>query len=62
VTFSGAFGSHPLFETCGPALDIAHRTSGSSATFAFNDAGVYGFWCELHHASQNMVGALNVIP
>jgi plastocyanin len=62
VTFSGTFSFHPLFQTCGPALSIAHTSSGSTATFSFADTGLYGYWCENHHATQNMVGALNVIP
>jgi plastocyanin len=61
VTFAGSFSSHPLFETCGPALAITQTSSGSTATFTFSDAGVYGFWCEIHHGI-GMVGALKVIP
>jgi plastocyanin len=64
VTFSGAFGSHPLVQACGPASALASTSSGSSATFTLNEAGIVGYFCQFHGtaAGSGMAGAIEVVP
>jgi plastocyanin len=68
VTFSGAFGTHPLEpgespESPGgmssPNNPITPTTSGSSLSVTFPTAGLYGFYCGVHHAS-GMAGVIKV--
>lgn len=62
ITFSGDFTFHPLSETCGPVDAIPRKTSGSTETVTFTTAGTYGFQCDRHHATNDMVGAIQVVP
>jgi plastocyanin len=62
ITFSGDFGFHPLSETCGPVDAIQHTAGGTSQTVTFATAGTYGFWCDAHHAFDDMAGAIEVVP
>jgi plastocyanin len=65
VTFSGTFAVHPLAQaSCAPAQAITSTSSGSTATFTFNTAGVYGFYCTAHGTPQGagMAGAIMVVP
>ena len=64
VTFSGDFGTHPLTQApCAPAQVIT-TPSGTTASFTFNTAGIYGFYCAVHGTPQGtgMAGALMVVP
>ncbi len=64
VTFSGSFSAHPLEQSCGPATVIASTSSGSSASFTFTKAGLYGYYCTLHGTASGsgMAGAIEVVP
>lgn len=65
VTFSGAFGSHPLLPGTAPSSSgpgssgnpIAATSAGSSATFNFAAAGVFPYYCNFHEAA-GMFGAI----
>lgn len=49
VTWTGAFGSHPLEQFGGDAsMWITSTTSGTTATFSFPVGGTYGFHCSAH--------------
>lgn len=59
VTWTGDFGSHPLAQSGGdPSQWIEPTARGSTATFAFPVAGVYGFHCTAH--ATTMQGAVLV--
>lgn len=66
VTFSGAFGSHPLQGACGASavLPASQLDTGSTATFTFSTAGLYGYFCTFHGSSTGggMAGAIQVDP
>lgn len=64
VTFSGPFQSHPTIGgSAGPpqmpdsTSPIQHTTAGTSATFDFDLAGAYPYYCEYH---VGMMGAVFV--
>jgi plastocyanin len=63
VTFSGTFSVHPLTQACGPAQVITNG-SGTSTTFTFATAGLYGYYCAVHgFANGNgMAGSIQVVP
>jgi plastocyanin len=62
VVFQGDFSFHPLSETCGPVDAIPHTTSGGTLSFSLATAGTYGYQCDAHHATNDMVGAIQVVP
>ncbi len=62
VTFSGDFSVHPLSQTCGPVDAIPHTTGGGPLTVTFTNTGLYGYQCDAHHATNDMVGAIQVVP
>lgn len=67
VKFMSSFMSHPLVggtvEAGAKVPDanspITMTSSGTEATFAFPDAGAYGYYCDFH-ALSGMVGAIFV--
>lgn len=61
VTWTGGnFTAHPLIASGGDTPSpITKTTSGTSKTFTFPSAGVYGYVCELH---PTMKGAVWVLP
>ena len=69
ITWSGPFSAHPLqagrvnpstlVATVGRGSPIHETTSGSSATFRFNSAGTFGYFCERHY-KLGMKGAVFV--
>ncbi len=61
VTFMGTFSTHPLRQDCGPAATITATTVGTTASFTFNTAGIYGYYCN-NHRGTGMVGAIQVLP
>jgi plastocyanin len=63
VTFSGSFAAHPLREACGPAASLTSTSGGSSATFTFDVAGDYGYYCPVHGTSSGtgMAGSIRVV-
>lgn len=65
VTWNTSFAIHPLSSGSpgsgpDPGSPITETTTGASATFAFPDAGRFGFWCEEHGTA--MMGAIYVEP
>jgi plastocyanin len=54
VTFSGAFGSHPLVWTNG---DFGTQGSGSTGQFTFTKPGTFAFHCQIH---PSMTGSVHV--
>jgi plastocyanin len=64
VTFSGGtFSFHPLAQACGPAPVITAGT-GTTASFTFNTAGIYGYYCTVHGTASGtgMAGSIQVVP
>ncbi len=61
VTFEGSFSLHPLRQDCGPTAAIAATDVGLTASFTFNTAGIYGYYCA-NHRGFGMVGAIQVVP
>jgi plastocyanin len=59
VSFEGEFSTHPLSATVGSGNPITHTTSGTTASFTFNDPGSFGYQCDVHFAS-GMCGAVYV--
>jgi plastocyanin len=66
VTFSGAFTTHPLkagtltdANAGSPSSPIAMTSSGTAATFTFNTAGTYPYFCTVH-GSFGMSGVVRV--
>jgi plastocyanin len=62
VTFEGDFTRHPLSETCGPVGAIPPTATGTSLSVTFTTIGIYGYQCDAHHATEDMVGAIQVVP
>jgi plastocyanin len=64
VTFSGAFGSHPLQQECGPAAGVLQASSGNGAAFQLTVPGTYGYYCTQHGSpsGSGMAGAIEVVP
>ena len=61
VTWTSAFGSHPLQPSGGTTPSpIALTSSGSTVSFTFPNPGTYGFECANHPAI--MFGAVQVTP
>jgi plastocyanin len=69
VTFKGNFGNHPTvggmvsgsMATPDPKSPILDTSAGMSATFAFDKAGGYPYYCTKHFGS-GMMGAVFVVP
>jgi plastocyanin len=69
VTFNGSFTTHPLRPGLAPSQSggtpgspnnpIQSTSSGSSAPFAFVNAGTYPYYCSAHE-SLGMFGAIQV--
>lgn len=64
VTFSGAFGGHPLVADCQDHAALTNLNSGSSATYSFPYPGYYGYHCGFHGSpgGSGMSGNIRVIP
>jgi plastocyanin len=65
VTWNADFVAHPLSSGspgagAQPGSPITETISGSTKTFTFPAAGVFGFWCEEHGTA--MMGAVYVEP
>lgn len=61
VTFTGAFGSHPLQPFGGDEPSpIPSKNSGTTLDVTMDAAGDYGFRCVFHPGS--MFGAVQVVP
>jgi plastocyanin len=70
VTFTGAFGSHPLvgglaegaFKTPDPSSPIGNTNSGTSKPVLFGSAGMFPFYCDQHGLIYAMTGVVFVDP
>ncbi|HSQ61685.1 MAG TPA: plastocyanin/azurin family copper-binding protein, partial [Polyangiaceae bacterium] len=60
VTWTGSFTSHPLVPKGGSTpTPITATSTGTTATFTFDNAGTYGYGCQIHPSMQ---GAVEVTP
>jgi plastocyanin len=55
VTFSGAFGSHPLVWSNG---DFTTEATGTTHAYTFSHPGTFAFHCQIH--TTTMVGSVHV--
>ncbi|HSQ62742.1 MAG TPA: plastocyanin/azurin family copper-binding protein [Polyangiaceae bacterium] len=60
VTWTGSFTSHPLVPKGGSTpTPITATSTGTTKTFTFDNAGTYGYGCQIHPSMQ---GAVEVTP
>jgi plastocyanin len=60
VTWTGSFTSHPLVAKGGDTPNpITTTSSGTTKSFTFDNAGTFGFGCQIHPSMQ---GAVQVSP